>query len=162
MKKETYQTIALIIATFLLMFSDNLFCQAFIAPGISNKGAMVQMGYLSNKTEISASYVVPFTKNTNARIVSLQAGCKIDISHNVVNNYSIMPYAGYGYLRYKDFAAYENDPTGKSAIVNVSEYKPLIGLQVGKDSHAGNVYLYGQYVKTFYVGIGLKVYFSKL
>jgi len=32
MKKETYQTIALIIAALLLMFSDNLFCQVFLGP----------------------------------------------------------------------------------------------------------------------------------
>jgi len=162
MKKETYQTIALIIAAFLLMFSDNLFCQAFIGPGISNKGAMVQIGVLANKTEISASYVVPFTKNTNARIVSLQVGQKFDISHWESDNYSLMPYFGYGYLRWKDFAAYDNDATGKSGIESKESFNPVFGLQLEKNSHAGSVFTYVQYTKGVYVGIGLKCYFSKL
>ena len=166
MKKETIQTIAMILLCLLLMFADSimnkLFAQVFIGPGISNKGMVMQMGVLSNKTEISASYVVPFTKATNARIISLQVGQKFNLTKWDSDNYSLMPYFGYGFLRWKDFAAYENDPSGKTGIYNMREFKPIVGIQIGKFSHAGEVIAFTQYCNTFYYGIGLKCYFSKL
>jgi len=166
MKKETKQTIMMLLIVLFCLFADSIwkkvFGQVFIGPGIANKGAMIQIGILSNKTEISASYCVPFTKNTNARITALQIGQKFDITQWDSDNYSLMPYAGYGYLKWQDFTDYENDPSGKSAIVNMESFKPVIGLQFGKNSHAGNVYMFWQYCKTFYYGMGLKVYFSRL
>jgi len=166
MKKETKQTIAMLLIVLFCLFADSiwkkLFRQVFLGPGIANKGMVMQLGVLSNKTEITLSYVLPMTSNTNAKILSLQIGQKFNLTQWDSDNYSLMPYCGYGYLKWQDFTDYENDPSGKSAIVNMESFKPVIGLQFGKDSHAGNVYLFTQYCNTFYYGIGLKVYFSKL
>jgi len=166
LSNKKVQTFLMVLFCLLLMFSDSifnkLFGQVFIGPGIANKGMVMQLGVLSNKTEITLSYVLPMTSNTNAKILSLQVGQKFNLTQWDSDNYSLMPYAGYGYLKWQDFTEYENDQTGKSAIVNMESFKPVIGLQFGKDSHAGQVYMFGQYCKTFYYGIGLKVYFSKL
>jgi len=166
MKKETKQTIMMLLIVLFCLFADSIwkkvFGQVFAATGISNKGMVMQMGAMVDKTEISASYTIPFTSNTNAKIVALQVGQKFDITKWDEDNYSVMPYFGYGYLRWQDFTAYDADVTGKSAIVNVQEFKPVYGFQFGKDSHAGNVYIFGQYCNGLYYGIGLKCYFSKL
>lgn len=153
--------LALLLAA-LCLFSDRMFGQVFTGLSLANKGAVIQLGAMIDKTELKASYTFPLLKNTNARILDLRIGQKFDITQNESDNYSIMPYLGYGYLRWNDYSNYDNDATGKAAIVQMNEFKPIYGLQIGKDSHAANVYLFGQYCKTAYYGIGIKIYYSKL
>jgi len=166
MKKETKQTIMMLLIVLFCLFADSiwnkLFSQVFIGPGIANKGMVMQLGVLSNKTEITISYVLPMTSNTNAKILSLQVGQKFDITQWDSDNYSLMPYCGYGYLKWQDFTAYNNDPTGKTAIDNLSSFNPFFGIQLCKDSHAGELFIGYQYCKESYFSIGFKCYPSKL
>jgi len=129
MKKETKETIYIILIVLLCAIGDKIFGQAFIGPGISNKGPSMQLGYLSNKTEISTSYSIPFVKNTIARILDLRIGQKINITSWERDNYSLMPYFGYGFLKWNDFTDYNNDQTGETPIKNEKDFKPILGIQ---------------------------------
>jgi len=163
MKKETKQTIMMLLIVLFCLFADSiwsrLFGQAFAGLNAGNKTIGIQLGIEVEKIEISASYSFPYMKNDRPTIASFQAGRKIDISDN---DYSLLPYFGYGYLRWQDFTDYNNDPTGKTAINNLSSFNPLFGIQVAKDKHAGQLFVSYMYCKESYFSIGFKCFFTKL
>lgn len=152
------QTVIIIIAILLIASSD-LLCQAFGGVSVAYKAFDFNGGVLFNKTEFRSFYSVPYLKTETPTIASLTIGQKFDITKWDEDNYSIMPYAGYSYLKWQDFTDYN---AGKPNINKMEDYKPIAGLQIGKDAHAGNVFIYYHWCKVSYAGIGLKVYFSKL
>jgi len=166
MKKETKQTIAMLLIVLFCLFADSIwnkiFGQAFAGLNAGNKTIGVQMGVEVEKVEICVSYSFPYMKNDKASITGIQAGRKIDITQWDNDNYSVMPYFGYGYLKWQDFTKYNTNTTGNGEIIDMSSFNPLFGIQLCKDSHAGQVFLGYQYCKENYFSIGFKCYPSKL
>ena len=150
---------ALPILTLLVAVSTvALFAQPFLGLGITNKGANFQAGALVKGFELTGAYRLPLTSNETAKIASLSIGKQILLSHNEQDNYSITPSLGYANCRYQDFEAYNADPTGRTGITQVNEFKPIYGIEIGKDSHLGRVYLSANYCGAAYFGAGIKMF----
>jgi len=162
MKKETKQIVFILLIVILCLLADSLyskvFGQAFIGLNAGN-AIGIQAGIEVEKIELSTSYTFPYLSNDKASIISIQGGRKIDVGEAA---FSLLPNLGYGYLRWQDFTDYNNDPSGKTAIVQMSSFNPLFGLQVCRNSYAGQVFIGYQYCKESYFSIGFKLYPSKL
>jgi len=93
MKKETKQTIMMLLIVLFCLFADSIwnkiFGQVFTGLNAGNKTIGIQLGIEVEKVEICASYSFPYTKNDKASITSFQVGRKIDIYDN---GYSFLPY----------------------------------------------------------------------
>lgn len=142
----------------LLLISAASFGQPFLGLGVTNQGANIQLGVFAGSIEVTGAYKLPFSRNDVAKIASLQIGKQILLSHNDQDNYSITPSIGYANYRVQDFAAYNNDPTGKTGISLINEFRPIAGVEVGKDSYMGRVFLSANYCKGMYYGIGIKMF----
>lgn len=158
MKKSTFQTIVIIIAALLLCFADNLFSQPFLGLSMTNKGPSIQLGAMSDKTEISASYRPPMVRNDVYNVLSFQVGRQILITKKEQDNYSLTPSIGYGYLRKKDFTKYDMDRLGHTPIENVELFAPVYSLEFGKDAYLGRAFLSASYCKELYFSIGIKMF----
>lgn len=137
---------------------DKLFAQPYIGLGVTNKGANYSAGVLAENVDFKLSYQMPFTRNDNKRITSFSIGRQFVANEK----YAITPAIGYGYRTWKNFDAYDNDPSGKTPIQTMTDFKPLIGLDIGINSHAGSLFTFVNYCGNVYVGIGLRVYPGKL
>ena len=142
----------------LLLISTSSFAQPFLGLGVTNQGANFHLGVLAGSIEITAGYKMPFNSNDVAKIASLQIGKQILLSNNDQDNYSITPSIGYANYRVQDFAAYNNDPSGKTGPSLISEFRPIAGVEVGKDSYMGRVFVSANYCKGMYYGIGIKMF----
>ena len=163
MKKETIQTIAIIIAALLFCFADSVFAQPFIGVQALNKGIGVQTGFLVGNIELTASYKPLTTRNDVAKVSSLTAGYRLLITKNEINNYSILPSVGIGNYRLKDFTAYDADPTGKTGIKQNSKIKPIIGINFCKDANKGQMFISLDFCnKVTYYGVGIRAYFYRI
>jgi len=139
------------ILTLLITLSTVvLFAQPFLGLGATNKGINIQAGAWIEDVEISAAYKIPVIKNDIASIASLSAGYRVG-KH-------LIPSIGIANYRVKDFTEYNADPTGKSAIVQISEVHPIYGLEAGYNSYCGRVFAQANYCKGFYFGVGIKMF----
>lgn len=158
MKKSTIQTIVIIIAALLLCFADNLFGQPFLGLGMTNKGPSMQLGAMSDKIEISASYRRPMVRNDTYSILSFQIGRQILITRKDEDNYSFTPSIGYGYLRKKDFTEYNMNRLSDAHIENIAVFAPVYSLEFGKDAYLGRAFISANYCKELYFSIGIKMF----
>jgi len=162
MKKHSHRFLtAIVLAIMLLLFfAGKIRAQPFIGIGLLNKGAQFQLGMLSGEGGISVSLAVkkPFTHNDKPTVISLNVGKEILLSHNDEDNYSVTPSFGLGNYRVKDYSLYD---TGKDEIIQVSEIKPVYGIEIGKDSYLGRLYINANYCKGLYYGIGFKMFFAR-
>ena len=136
----------------LLCFADS-FSQGFIGIAASNKGIPISIGVLAKKVEIKAGYIRQYPKYPS--VSSLTLGYQINISDYEKDNYSITPSIGYSNVRWEDFSRYKND----DLIIQVNEFHPAYGMELGKDLFLGRFYLSGNYYNSFYLSVGIKAYF---
>ena len=132
--------------------------QPFLALGATNKGANFQVGIVANKMEFTVAYKLPFSAVDVPSILSLSMSKLFFISHHEKDNYSFAPSIGVANYLVKNFDNYDADPTGKSAIIQEAVVKPLYGLEIGKDGYRGRVFISANYCKSFYFGMGMKVF----
>lgn len=156
------QTIAIIIAALLMCFADNVFAQPFLGMNLSNRGIGVNTGFLINNVEITANYKPLTNKQDVPKVLSLSAGYRCLLTFNELNNWSITPSVGIGNYRIKDFKSYDADVTGKTGIKQVSEFKPIYGVNFSKDSYIGQAFVSVDYCnKIVFYGIGIRAYFYR-
>jgi hypothetical protein len=154
-----------------------LSAQPFIKFAATNKGFETSIGALSKDggIESTLSYKFSMIQADKPSILSIAVGKQILISGYDENNYSITPTIGYGYLHWKDFSKYDaaecpppnSLPPGTSAgplpivddaIIEMKAYKPVFGVEVGKDSYMGRVGLTANWCNEFYFGINLRIF----
>jgi len=148
--KKILPLITLVIFMSTMLFMARSFAQPFLGLGVTNKGANIQAGVWVNDLELSAGYKVPLVHNDIPSIASILAGYRI-------GKY-LIPSIGVANYRVKDYTEYNADPTGKSAIIQISEIHPLVGLELGLNSYCGRVFAQANYCKGFYFGIGIKMF----
>jgi hypothetical protein len=129
--------------------------QPFLGLALNDKGGTVQLGVLANGIDITAAYKTPFTKNDVAKIASLSIGKQLLLSHKEEDNYTITASFGFANYRVKDFTKYD---AGSDDITQVNELHPMYGLEVGKDSYMGRVFISASYCKGMTYGIGIKMF----
>ena len=157
--KRSVKVPAIIIT--LLLVSINCISQPFLGLSVNNKGMGIQFGALSNSMEFKASYKVPFIRRDVASIASFTIGKMLLLSKQEEDNYAIIPEIGIANYRIKDFTAYDADQTGHSPIVQVSEFKPIYGISVTKDSYLGQSFVSANYCSGMYYSIGMKLFFYR-
>jgi hypothetical protein len=137
--------------------ADN-FAQPFLGLGMTNKGVLIQLGAMSNKIEISASYRHPTIRNDVFSVLSFQIGRQISITRKDEDNYSFTPSIGYGYLRRQDFTEYNIIRLSEAPIENVKVFAPIYSLEFGKDAYLGRAFISASYCKELYFSIGIKMF----
>lgn len=147
--------LSLIACTLIIAAS---YCQPFAGLGLTNKGVNFQAGALISGIEITAAAKRPYSRNDIPLIYSLSVGKQILLTDNQEDNYSITPSIGYANYRIKDFTAYDKDPTGATGPVQISTFTPIYGLELGKDSYMGRVFISANYCKGLYFGMGIKIF----
>jgi len=155
MKKETKQTIAIVLMAISLFLADNVFSQPFLSMGAGDKGIQFQLGVLNEGTEITFSYKTPMTKNDVAKIASLSFGKQILLSNREEDNYSLTPSIGMANYRVKDFSKYD---AGEDNIIQVSQFKPVYSIELGKDAYMGRMFISASYCRNPYFVVGFKVF----
>jgi hypothetical protein len=157
MKKKTI-TILLVLLALLLCFADNLFSQPYLGLGVSNKGILTQVGVLADKIEIIGTWKLPFSQNDVATILGLQVGTGFALGHKEKDNFFITPAVGFANYRIKDFADYNADPTGRTGIVQISEFRSFLSIELDKDMARGRLFISANYCKDAYFGFGIKIF----
>lgn len=151
--KHKILTVIIIILFLALCFADNLFSQPFIGIGASNKGIPVSFGLLAKKVEIKGTFIRPYPHKPIVSALTL--GYQINLTDYEKDNYSITPSIGYSNVRWKDFSRYKED----DLIIQVNQFHPAYGLELGKDLFLGRFYMAGNYYNAFYLSFGIKAYF---
>ena len=124
--------------------------------------------------ESTLSYKFSMSHVDKPSILSITVGKQILITDYDDDNFSITPTIGYGYLRWKDFSKYDaaTYPTGpppnlatgaplpisNKEIIEMTEFKPVFGFEIAKDSYMGRVGLNANWCKEYYFGINLRVF----
>jgi len=144
-------------ALFVIM-SLSATAQPFLGLGLNNRGGSIQLGILAQGIEITAAYKTPFSRTDVPSVASLSIGKQILLSNKEDDNYSITPAIGFASYRMKDFTKYDQ---GSDEIIQVSEFKPIYGIEVGKDSYMGRVFISASYCKSAWFGIGVKVFTNR-
>ncbi len=147
-----------IITITAILISLTAMSQPFLGLQVNNKGGTVQLGALIETVEITASYKTPFSREDVAKVASLSIGKVVFLTKNDEDNYSISLHAGYANYRIKDFAAYDADGTGKTGITQINEYRPVFGVEAGKDIYLGRVFISANYCKGMWYGVGIKMF----
>ena len=162
MKKETKQIIGVVLLAIAICFADSCNAQPFLGLNLTQKGIGVNAGYLIDNIEITANYKPLTNKQDVPKVLSLSAGYRCLLTFNELNNWSITPSVGIGNYRIKDFKDYDADVTGKAGIKQVSEFKPIYGVNFSKDSYIGQAFLSVDYCnKVVFYGIGIRAYFYR-
>ena len=124
--KNKLKTVAVIILALIICFADNLFSQEtpvpFFSLGMSDKGAIIQVGTFYQNVEANIQYKPTLSSLTNNSVVSASIGYKI------LDWFT--PSIGAGYYSRTDFTAYDNDPEGKAAFTKISGIAPIYSLEV--------------------------------
>lgn len=157
--KHVIIKVALIAAMIAMCFADS-FAQPFAGLNLTNKGIGANMGFLIHNTvEVTANYKSLTNRNDVPKVLSLSAGLRVLLTRNELNNWSVTPSIGVGNYRLKDFSGYYADPTGKTGIKQISQYKPIVGVNLSKDAYMGQMFLSIDYCNkiTFY-GAGIRFY----
>ncbi len=145
----------LLIAIAIFFATCDLLCQAYIGTGISNKGGNLSLGALVDNVDFSINYHHPFTMAENKTVTSFNVGYQLQVNGVLF----ITPTIGYGYCKWKDLSQYH----AGGDIIEMSEFKPVIGLQTGIQKGAGSIFCYGNYVGgESWFGIGIRCFLSKL
>ena len=159
--KDAVITVVIITGAILLCFTDS-FGQGFIGLNLTQKGIGVNTGFLAGNVEITANYKSLTSRNDVPKVLSLSAGYRYLLTFNEINNWSITPSIGIGNYRLQDFKAYDADITGKTGIKQISEFKPIYGVNFSKDSHIGQGFVSVDYCnKIIFYGIGIRAYFYR-
>jgi len=143
------------LTTLIIAASITAQSQPFFGLSAGNGGITYQAGALAESIEITAAYKMPLSKNDRPSVLSISVGKQILLTNNESDNYSITPTIGFANYRVKDFTKYDQ---GSDEIIQVSEFKPVFGLEVGKDSHMGRVFISANYCKVAWFSIGIKVF----
>ena len=151
-------TILIILLALLICLADNLFSQPYIGLGLTNKGMLTQVGVLTDKIEVTGTWKLPFSQNDVATIIGLQFGTGFALGHKEKDNFFITPSVGFANYRIKDFTAYNADPTGRTGIVQISEFKSFLSLELDKDMARGRFFISASFCKTAYFGFGIKIF----
>ena len=158
-RSPQYYALLVTIGLFLLAILCSFKTHAqYIGISGGNKGFCFSGGILSQGIQIEASYRLPFMSNVIPSCLSLTVGKEILITRNEEDNFSITPFVGFGSLNRKDFSKY--DATDK--IIEVSEIKTMYGLEIGKDFHAGRIFLSANKCGIMSFTFGLKTFLNRL
>lgn len=142
----------------VILFSSLIInAQPFLSIAATSKGAGLSVGYLDDRTgtEFSAGYNTHFIKADVPALFYFCLGKKMVLSPDEINNYSLTTSIGYAFYSAKDFSNYEKD---YGAVIQVKKTKPWFGLELGKDSHLGRLYLCANYCSNTFYGAGLRVF----
>lgn len=158
MKNKHRYALQIVIALLLAaaLFSFKAKGQSNIGVGLTNNGAAVYAGYLVGNTDISFAYSTPLFSTEKPTVMSLSVGRLLVLFDNDISRLALTPSIGISSVRYKDFSQYHIAPEYK--IIEVKEYKPIYGLELGYDKGMGRLFVSGNYSKNFCAAIGIKVF----
>ena len=150
-----------LLTTLTLLMCLTTFAQPFITIGLSNKGFTPQLGIHSNGVIFTLATKLPLTHTDVPVIHSFTIGKEFLLSHADEDNYTIGLHAGPALYRVKDFTKYDADPTGLTPIVQVSRFKMMFSVELGKDSYMGRWFIYANYCGAPFFGAGVKAFFYR-
>ncbi len=127
----------------------------------TNKGVGASIGLVAGNIALNASYKAPLFNRDVPTIANLAIGYQRNITNNDADNFTVTPFLGIGNYRVKDFTAYDADPTGKTAIVSINQYKPYYAIEIAKDWYLGRLFVSANYCGGFYAGIGMKFFTNR-
>ena len=148
------------LITLLLIISLPCFGQPYILMGGTNNGVQLGIGTLSDKIDIQVRYQLPLFDLEAPKILSFNVGRMINLTTNEEDNLSITPSVGYGYFRSKDFTHY-NNPEEHEKIINGETFKPIYGIELGKDWFMGRACITYYYSDRNYIGGTIRYFFSR-
>jgi len=157
MKKIHYYALRIAIALLLMaaLFSD-VDAQPNIGVGFTNTGASLHAGYLVGNTDVSFAYRTPLFSTDKPSVMSLSVGRFIVLFDNDISRIALTPSIGMANVKYKDFSQYHIAPEYR--IIEVNEYKPIYGLELGLDKGMGMLVVLGNYSKDLSIAIGIKAF----
>ena len=145
------------LITLLLIISLPCFGQPYLLMGGTNNGVQLGIGTLSDKVDIQVRYQLQLFNLEAPKILSFTVGRQINLTNNEEDNLSITPSVGYGYFRSKDFSQYDTH----DKIINSESFKPMFGVEVGKDWFMGRACITYSYSDRNYIGGTIRYFFSR-
>lgn len=129
----------------------------------TNRGLEISLGAMSKDggLDFNVAYRSSLSRNDKPKIISAAFGKQMLLTFNEEDNYSFTPSVGYGYLawkEYQDVSPSENPQLIYDKVVSMQEFKPLIGLELAKDSYMGRYGLTVAWCGLFYFGITLRMF----
>lgn len=149
----------------IILVHINASAQVYGGISVGNKSAEVQIGFVNEDgVEIKVFHKHPYTSTIEPRINGVTFGKQftlIENQENEGNNLYILPSIGYGYCMTKTTI---NDPKSleNGDLKSDNSFAPIIGLELAKDIYAGRLFTSYNYCKTWYFGVGIKCFISKL
>jgi hypothetical protein len=116
-------------------------------------------GVVTGGMEFNFKYQFPLTRADEKRILSATIGKMFLLSNHDEDNYSFTLQAGPAWVKYSDFSKYDASEYG--AVIAISEAKPLVGLEIGKDAYMGRISLTASYCGKFYYGASMRIFFYR-
>lgn len=140
----------------ILLISLNVNAQPFLGMGMQNKGVNFSAGVLAKNLELQANYKMPLTSAIEPTILSITAGAFIPITRYDEDNYSITIQAGAGFRKYRTYKEETNSVSDA-----IKDIKPLLGIELGKDSYLGRAIISVKYCNEIYYSIGFRCFFNR-
>jgi hypothetical protein len=147
------------LLSILLIISTTTFAQPYLGVGIQNKGMNMTAGVVAGGMEVNLKYQFPLTRADEKRILSATIGKMVLLSNYDEDNYSATLQVGPAWVKYNDYLKYDASEYGE--VIAVSEVKPLVGLEIGKDSYMGRISLTASYCMQSYYGASMRIFFNR-
>ena len=137
----------ILLALFIITAATAQAQSATIGIGYTTKGFGMDAGYIhSSGIQLTAGYSVSVATTTSPNYTFLNAGYRLNITPRL----SFTPTAG--------VSKYTVTVIQKTDNVIKSGFKPIYGLEVGKEAEYGSIFLSAGYCTVAYFGVGLRAF----
>lgn len=137
-----------------ILITINTYSQPFASFESTTKGFGINLGFQSNEgVQVAGGFNVSITRADVADIYYGSVGYNILLSHKDEDNFSITPTIGPAFYSKEVFDANYNGKTEKG-------FKPIFGLELGKDWYDGRLFILANRCDKFYYGIGIKYFIN--
>ena len=135
--------------------------QVFASMGYNNHGPEFQLGVIDPGGVVEFKIAAKLSiLPTNPWITSATIGHVLTLTNyeDETKNFHLIPSIGFAHYHYRT----KPDDLNKQDPNEEKGWGFISGLEVNKDFAAGRLYVSANYAKSLYVGLGMKVFFSKL
>jgi len=157
-----------------------VFSQPYLKFTGTNRGLEISIGAMTSDggLDFNVAYKSSLSRNDKPKVLSASIGKQLLLTNKEEDNYSITPSLGYGYLAWKDYSKYSSPlpslppilpgtpPTPSAGplpihydnVQAMQTFKPLVGLELAKDSYMGRYGLTAAWCGDFYFGVTLRMF----